>query len=268
MVMRSRTPTSRCCCVALLLLLSSALQARTVTAFTPSITTTATSKIQRAAAILVETSAAQSPAFRTKGQYGGALLLNNKKAAATTTVLDATAVESESITTNSSVVNVDSMGDISSSINGDIQSSVSSSLTTTTLGTPTNTPSNARYAGTIELAEMDAKLLREMEEQASYIVDEMMDETCEVDESTGTALDELCVDEEKRNGFRATLKGYVQSIESLIVGRKSISSDDADAAEAVPAKRKQLTGDELEKGCEWYLYSRVPKRADDSIVVS
>ena len=132
----------------------------------------------------------------------------------------------------------------------------------------TTATTTTRKAGTIELADRDAKLLREMEVQASSLVDELMDETCEVDESTGTALDELCVDEEKRNGFRATLKGYVQSIESLIVGRKSTSSDDADAAEAVPAKRKQLTGDELEKGCEWYLYSRVPKRADDSIVVS
>ena len=255
--------------VSLLLSSSAVVTSRTVTAFTPS--TTTTSKIQRAAAVLVEISAAQSPAFRKKGPIGTLIPSNSNhhhhKKATTTTVLDATVVESESITTNSSAVDVDSIRQHTSSSDidsndGDIQSTVLlPSLTTATTTT-------TRKAGTIELADRDAKLLREMEVQASSLVDELMDETCEVDESTGTALDELCVDEEKRNGFRATLKGYVQSIESLIVGRKSTSSDDADAAEAVPAKRKQLTGDELEKGCEWYLYSRVPKRADDSIVVS
>ena len=251
-----------------LLLSSSAVTSRTVTAFTPS--TTTTSKIQRAAAVLVEISAAQSPAFRKKGPIGTLIPSNSNhhhhKKATTTTVLDATVVESESITTNSSAVDVDSIRQHTSS--SDIDSNDGDIQSTVLLPTLTTATTTTRKAGTIELADRDAKLLREMEVQASSLVDELMDETCEVDESTGTALDELCVDEEKRNGFRATLKGYVQSIESLIVGRKSTSSDDADAAEAVPAKRKQLTGDELEKGCEWYLYSRVPKRADDSIVVS
>lgn len=200
----------------------------TAVAFAPS--GSIISKIQRAAAVLVETSAAQSPAFSAAQQTSirwGRLQFKNKKA---TTVLDATIVESELTVTNSSAINANSVT-ISSQpdkvLDGEIQSTIVS------------------MAGTIEMAEQDAKLLKEMEAQAAAIVDEMMDETCEVEPTTGGPLDELCLDEEKSKGFRTTLKGYVQSISTLL---KSSSTDDAADAPGTP--RKRLTGDELEKGCE------------------
>ena len=200
----------------------------TAVAFAPS--GSSISKIQRAAAVLVETSAAQSPAFSAAQKASirwGRLQFKNKKA---TTVLDATIVESELTVTNSSAINANSVminSQPDKVLDGEIQSTIVS------------------MAGTIEMTEQDAKLLKEMEAQAAAIVDEMMDETCEVEPTTGGPLDELCLDEEKSKGFRTTLKGYVQSISTLL---KSSSTDDAAVAPGVP--RKRLTGDELEKGCE------------------
>ena len=200
----------------------------TAVAFAPS--GNSISKIQRAAAVLVETSAAQSPAFSAAQKASirwGRLQFKNKKA---TTVLDATIVESELTVTNSSAINANSIMTSSQAdkvLDGEIQSTIVS------------------MAGTIEMTEQDAKLLKEMEAQAAAIVDEMMDETCEVEPTTGGPLDELCLDEEKSKGFRTTLKGYVQSISTLL---KSSSTDDAAVAPGTP--RKRLTGDELEKGCE------------------
>lgn len=106
--------------------------------------------------------------------------------------------------------------------------------------------------GTIELLEKEDKLLQQMEAQAVQIVEEMMDETCEVNLDTGAPLDDICVDEEKKRGFRDTLKGYIKQIGSLVVGR---GGDDSDVEAAVVAAaedkpKKTLTGDALEKGCK------------------
>lgn len=191
----------------LLLLSSSAF------AFAPS------NKVQRAAAVLIESSTIQPFArgWVTK-EHNSAMRL------------DATVVESESTTTNATIVAK------ATAVNGEIQSTVVSS---------TSVPASSSKGGTIELMDQEAKLLQEMEAQAEAIVDGMLDETCLVDEETGGPADELCVDEEKRKGFRATVKGYVKSIGSLVVGR---SKEEDVVAPGTPAKR--LTGDQLEKGCE------------------
>lgn len=205
-------------------------------AFAPSST-----KIQRAASVLVERATAHSPAFaRYQHQHHQQFL--SKKFSTSSVVLDATVVESESTVTNSSAINDGDIDDGSQTIvtktqavNGDFQSTVVSL---------TDVP--PKKAGTLELLDREAQLLQDMEAQATAIVDDMMEESCEVDEATGGPKDELCVDEVKRKGFRATVKGYVKSIESLVVGRKG---DDVDVAPP-GTPRKQLTGDELEKGCE------------------
>jgi len=150
-------------------------------------------------------------------------------------------VESESTVTNSSAINDDNEKTTivtkTQAVNGDVSSTVVSL---------TNVPQQLQKSGTIELLDREAQLLQEMEAQATAIVDEMMEESCQVDEATGGPKDELCVDEVKRTGFRATVKGYIQSIGTLVIGRKG---DDAYVAPGTP--RERLTGDELEKGCEW-----------------
>jgi hypothetical protein len=50
------------------------------------------------------------------------------------------------------------------------------------------------------------ELMKVMEDQAVAIAEEIMDDiSCEVIPETGMPADEMCVDEEKRMGFRATL---------------------------------------------------------------
>jgi hypothetical protein len=50
------------------------------------------------------------------------------------------------------------------------------------------------------------ELMKVMEDQAVAIAEEIMDDiSCEVIPETGMPADEMCVDEEKRQGFRATL---------------------------------------------------------------
>ena len=108
--------------------------------------------------------------------------------------------------------------------------------------------SPGKKSGTIELIDKEALMLEEMEAQAEAIVDDMMEQSCEVDAETGAPLDEICVDEAKRSGFRATVKGYVKSIERMVMRERSSAEDAAGVEEEAPKKR--LTGDELEKGCE------------------
>ena len=207
-----------------------------VSAFAPQ---RSNNNVQKAAAVLIETVRVQERLMRKQPQTGGgwngaaaAAAGNNKPVR---TVLEATVVESESIEETSS----------SSSNNNN-----SSSTVTVTAVVEKTAPVNGKE-GTIELLDKEARMLAEMEAQAASIVDEMMEEVCEVDETTGGPKDELCVDEVKRSGFRATMKGYVKSMIGSL--RQSISSTTADVEEeAVETKTptERLTGDELERGCE------------------
>jgi ABC1 atypical kinase-like domain len=61
-------------------------------------------------------------------------------------------------------------------------------------------------------------LLMEVEMEAEICVQEMVDEACEVEEETGRPLDDLCVDEEARVGFRARLKSVIKATLELVRG--------------------------------------------------
>lgn len=90
------------------------------------------------------------------------------------------------------------------------------------------------------------ELMQVMEDQAASIAEEIMEESCEVTE-TGQPADDMCVDEDKRKGFRATLSGYVRGIANGVVGGKN---DDTDEREGTADKKKVLDGDGLEAGCK------------------
>jgi hypothetical protein len=96
----------------------------------------------------------------------------------------------------------------------------------------------------VDIIEKEEELLKRMETTANLIVEEILDETCEVNPSTGGAVDEICVDERKRKGFRDRMKGYVRGIEDLVVGRKEGVAEEKKA-------KKVLDGDALEAGCKF-----------------
>ena len=87
------------------------------------------------------------------------------------------------------------------------------------------------------------QLLIDVEEEAAKVTEEMMDEECVIDES-GSPIDELCVEGEEREGFRAKLKKTIGSTLQMIRGMPA-------AEEAVDGEEKLLEqGDLLEQG--WY----------------
>ena len=105
-------------------------------------------------------------------------------------------------------------------------------------------------------------LIQQIETQAELIVEGMMDESCGIDPETGAPLDDICVDEEKKNGFRTTMTDTIKRIETLVVERGNIDDDDdgeyeKDMEKAASAgrkgqRKKVLTGDALEKGCKYF----------------
>ena len=102
-------------------------------------------------------------------------------------------------------------------------------------------------------------LIQQIETQAELIVEGMMDESCEVDPETGAPLDDVCVDEDKKLGFRTTMTDTIKRIEKLVVETGNVDDDDDGeyekdmeraASTGQRGKRKKvLTGDALEKGC-------------------
>jgi hypothetical protein len=103
------------------------------------------------------------------------------------------------------------------------------------------------------------ELIQQIEKQAEQIVDGMMDESCEVNSETGAPMDDICIDDEKKRGFRDNMKDTIQRIERLVVERDIVGDDDdndkdmekaASAAGRRKKGKKILTGDALEKGCK------------------
>lgn len=85
------------------------------------------------------------------------------------------------------------------------------------------------------------QLLIDVEEEANKATEEMMDEECVIDE-TGNAVDELCVEGEEREGFRAKLKKTIGSTLKMIRGMPA-------SEEAVEGEEQPLeAGDLLEQG--------------------
>lgn len=205
-------------------------QVADVEAFSPS-------QLHRAAAVLVDTTSSvlensrySLSRIRSPQDDVSRTVFPNSK-----TVLDATIVDEEEVTASNATTDavVAAVGDSSVTI----------------------APSKVSLPGTIELVEQQDALLQQIEAQAVQIVEDMMDESCEVDPDTGAPADDICVDEEKKRGFRATVKDTIQRTSKLVVERGLFSEEeDAVMSRDVdrPKRKKILSGDALEKGCMWY----------------
>jgi predicted unusual protein kinase regulating ubiquinone biosynthesis (AarF/ABC1/UbiB family) len=89
---------------------------------------------------------------------------------------------------------------------------------------------------------MSQEFMKAIELEAERAVQEIIDETCEIDEETGGPKDELCVDDVKREGFRARTKKVIRELLQL-VGSSNAAADmelDENASE----------GEVLERGWE------------------
>lgn len=194
-------------------------------------------KLHRAAVVLIESSTVASDAFAKKRmslQLSSARIINQSSCSMNNhprslTILDATVIEDIDGATTA-------LPAASKDVNEENVIAKKSSSST---------------QGTIELLEREEQLLRRMEAQAAAIVDEMIDDTCEVDPETGAPVDEICVDEEKKRGFRATVKSYIKSIGSLVVGQSSECDSDVETMD-ISKPKKVFTGDALERGCKLF----------------
>lgn len=86
------------------------------------------------------------------------------------------------------------------------------------------------------------QLLIDVEEEANKATEEMMDEECVIDD-TGSPIDELCVEGEEREGFRAKLKKTIGSTLQMIRGMPESEGQAADGEEEFLEQ-----GDLLEQG--------------------
>lgn len=89
----------------------------------------------------------------------------------------------------------------------------------------------------------DEALIELVQQEAELAVDQILDETCEVEMETGLAVDPECQDEELRQGFRTRLKGIVKHTLNLV--RSGESSE-----ELLQEEEVALSGDLLEQGWE------------------
>lgn len=114
----------------------------------------------------------------------------------------------------------------------------------------------ARYSPTLaatiekteESVQVDEKdMMQAVEEQAESIAAQIVDDSCEIEPDTGMPVDELCLDEEKKSGVRASLLKSVKSIGGLVSGK----SDDSDDEEVSKGDDSTLSGDALEQGCKF-----------------
>jgi predicted unusual protein kinase regulating ubiquinone biosynthesis (AarF/ABC1/UbiB family) len=85
------------------------------------------------------------------------------------------------------------------------------------------------------------QLLADCEAEAELATQELVDDTCEIDEVTGGAADELCLDEQKMTSFRAYLKGTIGKTLQMVRGMPEDEME-AESAELAAA------GDLLEEG--------------------
>jgi len=102
-------------------------------------------------------------------------------------------------------------------------------------------------AVTDEDRELDHRFLLEViEKEAELAVSEMVDDTCEVDpeSETGMPLDEICLDEDQKLGFRKRMKGIVKATMELVRG------DEVDARKDLEEESDISEGEVLEKGWE------------------
>jgi hypothetical protein len=89
------------------------------------------------------------------------------------------------------------------------------------------------------------QLLIDVEEEAERaaveVFDDLVDDACEIDEE-GLAVDEICIDEEKKAGFRALLKGTIGKTLQMVRGMPTTEEEEAENLEGL------AEGDALESG--------------------
>jgi hypothetical protein len=184
-------------------------------------------RVHRAATVLIESSARTSKAFAQcqnvqsgwTGRGGGRHRHRRPFTNLLATTLEATKQSINSTSTSTSTTPIDTINDTASS----------SSLPV---------PALAR----------EEKLKEQMEAQAAAIASEILDENCEVNLETMAPVDEVCVDEVQKEGFRTNLKADIEQIGSLVGGRGSESDVEGVLDVEIMAK-KPRSGDALEKGC-------------------
>ena len=95
----------------------------------------------------------------------------------------------------------------------------------------------------VKTKEEIAKTLVDVEQEAEMATQELFDEPCDIDDK-GMPVDEICVDEEKRSGFRSVLKGTIGKTLQLIRGMPAAEEeeDEEDGMEEI------AQGDLLESG--------------------
>lgn len=90
-------------------------------------------------------------------------------------------------------------------------------------------------------------LMSEIELETQKAVDEMLDEECEVDEDTGEAMDEVCLDEEKKEETKRGLRRVISQTLQLVRGNYKSAEDELIAEFG---EGEVFEGDILERGWE------------------
>lgn len=84
------------------------------------------------------------------------------------------------------------------------------------------------------------QLVLDIEQEAEQAIQEIVDDTCDIDEE-GQAVDEICLDEVERAGFRAALKQTIGKTLQLVRGMPSEEDEEEEPEE-------KFEGDALESG--------------------
>ena len=88
------------------------------------------------------------------------------------------------------------------------------------------------------------QLMVDVEEEATKAAEELMDEECEFDDETGGPKDELCVEGDEREGFRARLKRTIGKTLKAVRGMPESEEDSEEDDDETSFAR----GDLLEQG--------------------
>lgn len=86
------------------------------------------------------------------------------------------------------------------------------------------------------------ELLKEVELEAQKAVDQILEEECEIDFETGGPKDEICVDEEKKEGMRLGLRKIVSKTLQLVRGSSDSSELDLEDEEEMAEGEIQEQG--------------------------
>ena len=135
-----------------------------------------------------------------------------------------------------------------------LQEKENESVETTMPAGETKSDSVVLLNGTVADADYVEQLMINVEIESERIVEELLEEECEVDEVTAGPVDSLCEDEEERKGFRASFKNRVGKTIQLI---KGVPKEDV-VSTVEGDDDAEIDGDMLEEG--WF------KRGESSAI--